>query len=95
MDVYIDATKMAMAILNGLPSHFKNIITTLNALEDDSKSFNLDTVDSRFLQEAQFPDISAKKHFESKLFPSSHPRTFGLKPLLCLLFHRRGHIEHR
>lgn len=40
MDVCINGQEMSIAILNGLLLQLKNFSTTLDALEDDCKSFN-------------------------------------------------------
>ncbi len=44
---------MAVAVLNGLPERFNNLISALDALENDNKTFSLEFVKSRRLQEEQ------------------------------------------
>ena len=52
MKVNIDDGEMAVAMLNGLPERFYPLITALDALGDD-KTFTLEFVKSRLLQEEQ------------------------------------------
>ena len=53
MNVHIDDKEMAMAVLNGLPPRFDNLIVAPDALGNEEKVFSLDFVKSRLLQEEQ------------------------------------------
>ena len=52
MDAYVDDAEIAMAILNGLPEQYSNLIVALDALGSD-QAFTIDFVKSRLLQEEQ------------------------------------------
>lgn len=60
-----------MAILNGLASQFKNIITTLDVSGDNSSVFNLDFIKSRLLQEEQRHDMKSPDAPVATLFSSN------------------------
>ncbi len=53
MGVEIDDKEMAMAVLNGLPERFNNLISALDALGNENETFSLELVKSRLLQEEQ------------------------------------------
>ena len=53
MGVTIDDQEMAMALLNGLPDRFDGLISALDALDDNDKSFTFNFVKSRCVQEEQ------------------------------------------
>ena len=53
MGVDIDDKEMAMAVLNGLPDRFDNLISALDALGNEDSAFCLEFVKSRLLQEEQ------------------------------------------
>lgn len=53
MSVTIDDAEMAMAVLNGLPDLFDNLISALDALRNEHERFTLDFVKSRVLKEEQ------------------------------------------
>lgn len=61
MDVEIDGNEMAMTTLNGLPVQYEILITALDALGDENKSFTLDTVKSQLLQEEQRREMRDSK----------------------------------
>ncbi len=44
---------MAMAVLNGLPERFNNLISALDALGNENETFSLEFVQSLLLQEEQ------------------------------------------
>jgi gag-polypeptide of LTR copia-type len=52
MDVNIDETEVAMAVLNGLPPKYDHLIVALDALVDDTK-LTMELTKSRLLQEEQ------------------------------------------
>ena len=52
MDAYVDDAETAMAILNGLPEQYSNLIVALDALGND-QACTIDFVKSRLLQEEQ------------------------------------------
>lgn len=100
MNVDIDGQEMAMAILNGLPEQYENIITALDALGDDIKTFTLDLVKSRLLQEEQRRDM--RHHVEghtssaAALFgSSSRHQPSGTALFKCSFCKRKGHNEDR
>lgn len=51
MDVTIDEKEVAMAVLNGMPPRFDNLIVVLDALGNEDTVFTLEFVKSRWLQE--------------------------------------------
>ncbi len=53
MGVEIDDKEMDMAVLNGLPKRFNNLISALDALGNENETFSLEFVKSRLLQEEQ------------------------------------------
>ena len=53
MSVSIDDPEMAMAMLNGLPDRFDGLISALDAIGDDDKTFTFEYVVSRCQQEEQ------------------------------------------
>lgn len=53
MGVESDSQKLDMVILNRLSPQFKSIITTLDALGENSELFTLDVVKGRLLKEEQ------------------------------------------
>ena len=50
MSVQMDSEEISMAVLNGLPQKYDNIVTALDALGHES-TFTLEFVKSRLLQE--------------------------------------------
>ncbi len=50
MGVEIDDKEMAMAVLNGLPERFNNIVSALDALGNENKNFSLEFVKRSLLQ---------------------------------------------
>ncbi len=44
---------MAMAVLNGLPERFNNLISALDAFGSENETFSLEFVKSSLLQEEQ------------------------------------------
>ena len=59
MDVKIDESEMAMALLNGLPDAFHPLISALDALGTEDKTLNFEFVKSRVMQEEQRIKIRA------------------------------------
>ena len=77
MNVDIDDQEMAMATLNGLPSSCEGLIIALDALGNDTKTFNFDLVKSRLLQEEQRANeraTSIPDHKSSALVSESNCR---------------------
>lgn len=95
MDVNGDGKETAMAILNGLPSQFKHIITTFDAVGGDSSVFTLDVVISRLLQEEQHQNMCLDNASELVLFSSRRSSIFPIWIYYCNYCKRRGHMEHR
>lgn len=96
-NVEIDEKEQAMAILNSLPSQYKNNMTTLDALRDDSDIFTLDVVKSRLLQEEQRRSMRAPDSNEATLFGSGSgifKNNSGRLPS-CTYCKRVGHSEDR
>ena len=73
MNVDIDDQEMAMAALNGLPSSYEGLIIALDALGNDTKTFNFDLVKSRLLQEEQRANERATS-IPCLLYTSPSPR---------------------
>lgn len=100
MGIEIDTQEMAMAILNGLPSKYGNIITALDALgADESRSLvTFDVVKSRLLQEEQrFEMRGSTATNESVLLNKVHddkPSSVRVVPK-CSFCGRRGHKEEK
>ena len=51
MGIDVDEKEVAMAVLNGLPPQYENLIVALDALGNEDKLFTLEYVKSRLLQE--------------------------------------------
>ena len=60
MNVIIDDSEMAMAVLNGLPDDYDHLISALDALGNEDESFTLEFVKSRILQEEQRMNMRSK-----------------------------------
>ena len=63
MNVIIDDSEMAMAVLNGLPDDYDHLISALDALGNEDESFTLEFVKSRILQEEQRMNMRSKASF--------------------------------
>ncbi len=50
MGVEIDDEEMAMAVLNGLPERFNNLVSALDALGNENRKFSLEFVKRSLLQ---------------------------------------------
>ncbi|CDF39894.1 unnamed protein product [Chondrus crispus] len=77
MSVEIDDKEIAMAVLNGLPPRFDNLIVALDALGNEDKVFGLEFVKSRLLQEEQRESM--------KTASASSPHAPALSNFTCLL----------
>lgn len=93
MDVSIDEKELPMAILNGMPPQFENIITTPSTLGNDSTSFNLNTVENFHLRKKRRRDMRVKKHFQPVLFLLCQPRAFTTKPYFCSHCKPSSHVS--
>lgn len=94
MNVKIDSKEMAMAIPNGLPQKYENIITTLDALGDNSDSFTLETVKSRLLQEEQRREQRRGYQTEQALYRKAVKSAQTRRnPIICFHCNRRGNAE--
>ena len=72
MKVDVDDKEVAMAILNGLPSSYDNLIVALDALGNEDKLFSVDLVKSRLLQEEQRASMrESGEHSGTALFNNS------------------------
>lgn len=89
MNVLIEDDEVAMAVLNGLPAKYGNIITALDALGDNS-TFTLEFVKSRLLQEEQRNSMRVDVKVETALVHRP-PRIFPT----CTHCARRGHTQDR
>lgn len=95
MDVNIDRKETAMAILNGLAPQYENIITTRDALGDDSSGFTLYVVKSQPLQEEERRDMSHINASEPVLFSSNRFDFHPAQTHFCSYCKRRGHTDDR
>ena len=97
MDVKIDEKEMAMAVLNGLPSSFRTLITALDAIGDDDPSFAFDKVRSRLLQEERRTSMLRNSSHTSQQasalvnLSGKQPRRANRK--YCSHCHRTNHTE--
>lgn len=98
MDVDIDDKEMAMAVLNGLPEQFEGLIVALDALGNEEKTFTLDFVNSRLLQEEQRADMKDKSlatSHDSALINRTPAFTGHSPDLQCTNCGRKGHSAQR
>lgn len=93
-DSKIYGKKMPMASLRGSPIQYKNVITSLSALDDDNESFKLDIVKSDLLREEQRRDMSDLGNLDQALSASSHERQLHCK-FSCSYSHRHKHTKDR
>lgn len=98
MKVDIDGQEMAMAILNGLPEQYKNIIAAIDSLGDDIKTFTLNLVKSRLVQEEQRRDMGhhseRNKSSTAALYGSSSRHQPSSTALFkCSFCKKKGHNE--
>jgi len=91
MEVTIDDAEVAMAVLNGLPAKFGNIITALDALGDE-RSLSLELVKSRLLQEEQ-RDVMRSAASDSLLINEENGG--GKRAVKCTHCNRTGHPEQK
>lgn len=97
MNVNIDDKELAMAVLNGLPARFESLIVALDALGNEDKTFSLDVVKSRLLQEEQranMKDANITKSHEPALINRA-PDTRQMTPYQCTKCGRSGHTAPR
>lgn len=92
MNVQIENEEVVMAVLNGLPKQYDNIITALDALGSES-TFSLEFVKSRLLQEEQRNNIRGAASGETALV--QRPRPPPRQTLKCTHCGRKGHTESR
>lgn len=93
MGVQVDDEEVAMAVLNGLPTTYGNIITALDALGDDSK-FTLEFVKSRLLQEEQRNNMRTDIVKAEAAF-LHRPQYRNRNTQKCHHCGRKGHTEDR
>lgn len=53
INVTVEDKEVAMEVLNGLPDRFESLISAMDALGNEYKTFTLDLVKRRLLQEEQ------------------------------------------
>ena len=94
MSVEIDDKEIAMAVLNGLPSRFDNLIVALDALGNEDKVFGLEFVKSRLLQEEQRESmkIPSATSPHTPAFVNRMPNRSDMK---CTNCNRAGHTAAR
>ncbi|CDF39893.1 unnamed protein product [Chondrus crispus] len=84
MSVEIDDKEIAMAVLNGLPPRFDNLIVALDALGNEDKVFGLEFVKSRLLQEEQRESMktasASSPHAPALVNHGFRSRNTALKP---------------
>lgn len=61
MEVTIEDSEMAVALLNGLPGRFDGIISVLNALRNDEKLFTFEFAKIRCQQKKQLHESETKR----------------------------------
>lgn len=83
IEVSINGKEMKMAILNGLFTQYKHIITALDDLEDETPKFTLDIVKSRQLYENQQRGMRQRDTSEPILFSANCPIVPHAWPYLC------------
>ena len=105
MNVDIDDKEMAMAVLNGLPSAYGNLIVALDASGDQEKHFTLEFVKSRLLQEETPAELrkrgTSSRPGESALINHDTTRSnssnanFTTNTYQCTNCGRKGHTASR
>ncbi len=53
MDVSISESEMALALLNGLPEEYNDLISALNAIDEDETKLKFEFIKSRIIQGEQ------------------------------------------
>ncbi|CDF32368.1 unnamed protein product [Chondrus crispus] len=94
MSVEIDDKEIAMAVLNGLPSRFDNLIVALDALGNEDKVFELEFVKSRLLQEEQRESMKTASA-SSPHAPALVNRMPIRRDMKCTNCNRHGHTAAR
>ncbi|CDF39897.1 unnamed protein product [Chondrus crispus] len=94
MSVEIDDKEIAMAVLNGLPPRFDNLIVALDALGNEDKVFGLDFVKSRLLQEEQRESMKTAST-TSPHAPALVNRMPIRRDMRCTNCNRHGHTAAR
>ncbi|CDF37707.1 unnamed protein product [Chondrus crispus] len=94
MSVEIDDKEIAMAVLNGLPSRFDNLIVALDALGNEDKVFGLEFVKSRLLQEEQRESMKTASA-SSPHAPALVNRMPIRRDMKCTNCNRHGHTAAR
>ncbi|CDF39892.1 unnamed protein product [Chondrus crispus] len=90
MSVEIDDKEIAMAVLNGLPPRFDNLIVALDALGNEDKVFGLEFVKSRLLQEEQRESMKTASA-SSPHAPALVNRMPIRRDMKCTNCNRHGH----
>lgn len=97
MTIIFDKSKMAMALLNGLPKASDPLISPLGALSGDERTLKLDHVKSRVLQEERRVDThlgqAALMAGTSALISNQYQRK-GERPK-CSQYKMMGHVEEQ
>ena len=94
MSVIIDDKEMAMAVLNGLPSRFESLIVALDALGNEEKTFGLDYVKSRLLQEEQRSNMKSDTSHTAAFF-NRRPLVRDNSDMKCTNCGHTGHTAGR
>ena len=94
MSVEIDDKEIAMAVLNGLPPRFDNLIVALGALGNEDKVFGLEFVKSRLLQEEQ-RECMKTASVSSPHAPALVNRMPIRRDMKCTNCNRHGHTAAR
>ena len=94
MNVEIDDKEIAMAVLNGLPPRFDNLIVALDALGNEDKVFGLEFVKSRLLQEEQRESMKTTSTASSHA-PALVNRMPIRRDMKCTNCNRHGHTAAR
>ena len=103
MGIDVDDKEVAMAVLNGLPPQYENLIVALDALGNEDKLFTLEFVKSRLLQE---DERSSMRNIDSASNASSALLSYGNRgntkqsnsynsPMVCNNCGHTGHTAPR
>ena len=97
MDVVIDDSERAMALLNGLPDRYHALISALDALGDEENTLSFNHVKGRVIQEEQrisMRNLESTAKTESAALVSQQSIDHPLRPQ-CAYFKKLGHTEDK
>ena len=97
MDVVIDDSERAMALLNGLPDRYHALISALDALGDEENTLSFNHVKGRVIQEEQrisMRNLESTAKTESAALVSQQSIDHPLRPQ-CAYRKKLGHTEDK